>query len=110
MLDKVIQKIEEQQRGLDGSPAYFVGEHLKAILKSSSIKCCEIVLKDLDVKEMSISNCEKKIADYASKNRKCNTGFCPPDVAEGIIRKFYGIEDDHSTKTYNDLVDFSDFM
>lgn len=40
---------------------------------------------------MGIADCEKKIAEFASKNRTGNVGFCGPADADRIIREFYGI-------------------
>ena len=118
MLEKVFKKIEAQQKGIEGTPAYFVGSHLKDILKRCPASCHELVLADLDVKEMSISCCEKKIKEYADKHKKGNLGFVPPDVAEGIICKFYGIEIDtaavqepiQSVKEEDSYIDLSDFI
>jgi len=117
MLDKVIKKIEDQQKGIENTPAFFVGEHLKDILKRCSEACCEIVLQDLDVKEMSISNCEKKIKAYADKHKKGNVAFVPPNIAEDIICKFYGIETGSSeqataqpVKEADSYIDLSDFI
>ena len=118
MLEKVFKKIEAQQKGIEGTPAYFVGSHLKDILKRCPASCLEIVSADLDIKEMSISCCEKKIKEYADKHKKGNCGFVPPDVAEGIICKFYGIEIDPTaaqepiqpTKEEDSYIDLSDFL
>ena len=111
MLDAVIKKIEEQQEGLKDSPAFFVGENLKEILKNGPLKNCEIVLKDLDVKEMSISECEKNIASYAKDHRRGKTGFCPPTVANEIICKFYGISTvSKPVESNTTFVDLSDFI
>lgn len=119
MLEKVFKKIEAQQKGIEGTPAYFVGSHLKDILKRCPASCHEIVLADLDIKEMSIVHCEKKIKEYADKHKKGNLGFVPPSVAEGIICKFYGIEIDSAvaqdpiqppTKEADSYIDLSDFI
>lgn len=118
MLEKVFKKIEAQQKGLEGTPAFFVGEHLKDILKRCPASCLEIVSADLDIKEMSIACCEKKIKEYADKHKKGNCGFVPPDVAEGIICKFYGIEiapavaqePIQPTKEADNYIDLSDFI
>ena len=69
MLSKVIKKIEAQQKGKEGTPPFFVGEHLKDILKKCPPACIEIVSADLDIKEMSIVHCEKKIKEYADKHK-----------------------------------------
>ena len=111
MLKRVIDKISEQQKTCEGKPAWCVGEHLKDILRANP-NCAEIVFQDLDVKEMSIVECEKNIKAYADKHRNGNVGFCPPDEAEKIIKKFYGISDggDSGEKPDNDYVDLFNFI
>lgn len=67
-LEKAIEAITEQQSKMEkDSTPYFVGEQLKDILKSAPPSVAEIVLQDLGTKGMSVEDCEKKIADYASK-------------------------------------------
>ena len=67
-----------------------VGEQLKDICRREP-GCAELVEKDLDVKGMGIKDCEKQINAWADKNKKGNSCGVPPNVAEGIIRKFYGL-------------------
>ena len=70
--------------------------------------------KDLDVKEMSLEACEKKIRAWADAHRKGNCAVVPPNVAEGIIRKFYGIPEPKNEMIaigpFAEIVDFSDFL
>ncbi len=67
-----------------------VGEQLKDICRSEP-HSAELVAQDLDVPEMSLANCEKKIKAYADKHRKGNFACVVPSVAERIIREFYGL-------------------
>lgn len=91
VLKKAIFAIEEQQAQLNKfSPEYCVGEQLKEILKDNE-NFAEIVLQDLEQPGMGLKDCEKKIADFAKKNKAGNFGFCPPKEAERIICEFYGI-------------------
>ena len=90
-LEKAIEAIEKQQGKLKKfSMAHTVGEQLKDILRDQP-DAAGIVLEDLKNAGMGIVNCEKKIAAYASKHREGNTGCCPPQEADRIIREFYGI-------------------
>ena len=112
MLQAVIKKISEQQKACEGKPAWCVGEHLKDILRDNP-DCAEIVLQDLNVKEMSIIECEKKIKAYADKHKQGNVGFCPPHEAEKIIKKFYGIssEDGNPGQANNTgFIDLTSFL
>lgn len=94
MLNKLIKKICEQQKGKnDSSPAYCVGEQIKEICERQP-RYAEIVLTDLELPEMSIDKVADKLQEYADKNHKKPGAFCiTPKIAEGIIRKFYGIEE-----------------
>ena len=91
-IEKVKAKIDEQQRKVEGTPAFYVGEQLKAIC-SRSEKIAEIVLEDLNNPDMSIEAAEKQIKKYADETHKNARSFCvTPDKAEEIIKKFYGID------------------
>ena len=90
MISTAIKKITEQQKGKEDTAPFYVGEQLKDIIKNNPA-AAEIVAADLDVKEMSIDNCEKKIKEYADKHKKGNFVCVPPPVAEKIIVEFYGI-------------------
>lgn len=95
MIDKEIERavtaIEDQQAKLDKChPAHMVGEQLKDIIKSTP-GAAELVLQDLAQKGMALADCEKKIDAFAYAHKHGNKGGCPPDEAEKIIRKFYGI-------------------
>ena len=89
----VFEKIAKQQEGRQGTPEFGVGQQLKEICYADS-HCAEIVSQDLDSESMSLEKAAQKIKAYADEqNRKEKKGFvCVPlDVAEGIIREFYGL-------------------
>ena len=67
-----------------------VGEQLKDICLAEP-GAAELVSKDLDVREMSLGHCERKIRAWADKHRKGSCAVVPPNKAEEIIREFYGI-------------------
>lgn len=89
----VFEKIEEQQKGCENSPAWMVGQQLKEICYADP-HCEEIVSQDLYNKGMSLEKAAQKIKAHADEVHKKNKGDCvciPPNVAEGIIREFYGL-------------------
>lgn len=86
----VFEMIEAQQKGKEMTAAWMVGEQLKDICRREP-GCQQIVAEDLANKDMSIENCEKKIKAYADKHRKGSCAVVPPNVAEDIIREFYGL-------------------
>lgn len=90
-LQKALDLIAGQQKqaGTD-APAWFVGQQLADILRGQP-DAAQIVAQDLAQRGMGIADCEKKIAEFASKNKKGNVGFCGPADADRIIREFYGI-------------------
>lgn len=85
MLNEAIKKIEAQQAKLGKSPAYWVGEQLKDMLRAEPWNA-DLVARDLDVPEMAITQVEKKIQKQANKNG----GACGGAEADKIIREFYG--------------------
>ena len=89
MLNEAIKKIEAQQAKLGKSPAYWVGEQMKEMLRAEPWNA-DLVARDLDVPEMAITAVEKKIKAAADKNKKGNVGFVSPMEADKIIREFYG--------------------
>lgn len=89
----VFEKIEQQQKGHEGTIGWCVGETLKAICAADP-HCAELVSQDLENKSMSIHECGKKNkanADRIHKEQKGNCVFVPPEEEERIIREFYGL-------------------
>jgi len=89
-LELVLQKITAQQTGKENTAVFVVGEQLKDICRREPDSAA-LVLRDLDVKGMSVSDAEKKIKKYADNHKTGNFAFIPPDAAEDIIREFYGL-------------------
>lgn len=88
-LQSALDKITAQQPK-ERTPVWMVGEQLKDILRSES-HLAELVEQDLDVKEMSLAACEKKIKAYADEHKTGNFSCVTPVEAERIIREFYGL-------------------
>lgn len=86
----VFEKIEAQQKGKENTAPWMVGEQLKDICRMDP-SCAEILEKDLDLPAFSLEAAEKKIRAWADKNKKGNCAVVPPNVAEDILRKFYGL-------------------
>ena len=89
----VFEKIEAQQKGREGSPAWMIGQQLKEIC-SREPESGELVEKDLDA--VTLEAVAVKLKAYADEQHKKNGGNCvciPPDAAEAIIRKAYGLPD-----------------
>lgn len=88
---EVMDEISRQQAEVKQySAPWCVGEQLKDIIAVTD-GAAEIVLHDLKGEGMKLTDCEKKIAEFASAHRSGNTGCCPPKEADRIIREFYGL-------------------
>ena len=99
IIDTAIEKIAKQQEGKENTAAYMVGEQLKGIIRGNDT-AAELVIQDLENPDMSLEKCEQKIKEYADKQEKHDNCVCvPPNVAEGIIRKFYGISEQAAEKS-----------
>ena len=87
----IFEKITELQKGKENTAPWMVGEQLKDICRREP-QLEKIVLEDLENPDMSLEKCERKIKAWADKQKK--SGNCvavPPNVAEDIIREFYGL-------------------
>ena len=90
-MEKALEIIAAQQQKLkQGTAPWCVAEQLKDIVRTTP-GAAELVAQDLTVKDMSIEECEKKIAAFAKQHRNGNSGFCGPADADRIIRGFYGL-------------------
>lgn len=85
-----IEKITTQQTGIEGTAPFMVGEQLKDICRKDA-HAAELILQDLDIEAMSLTNAEKKIKAYADGHRKGGWACVTPDAAEKILREFYGL-------------------
>lgn len=90
-LNEALRAIEAQQKEVkEGTAAWMVGEQLKDICRAEPASA-ELILQDLSVKEMSITEAEKKIKAWADKHKVGNFACVTPLRAEEILREFYGL-------------------
>ena len=111
-----VDKIEVQQKGCENTPAWMVGKQLKDILRREPWNE-ELLAQDLDVKEMSLQKAAAQIEAWADKQpRKGNCVCVPPNVAEKILREFYGLQAaapeqaPKPAETRKKILDFSAFL
>lgn len=90
-MEKLREIINEQRKGKEDNPVYMVGEQLLDIAAGEP-DSLELLKQDLLVPEMSLENAEKQIKAWADKNKKGNCCCVSPKVADGILRKFYGLK------------------
>ena len=98
-MQKLNDLIETQRKGKENTAVFMVGEQLLDIAKNEP-DSLEILKQDLLVPDMSIEKAEKKIKEYSDKNRNGASSFCvSPHIAEGILRKFYGLKEPNGTNS-----------
>lgn len=88
-LEIALEKITAQQPK-ERTPVWMVGEQLKDILRAEP-SLAELVAQDLDVAEMSLAECEKKIRAFADQHKTGSFSCVIPSEAERVIREFYGL-------------------
>lgn len=90
-LEEALRAIEAQQKEVkERSPQWMVGEQLKDICLAEPASA-ELIAQDLTVKEMSITEAEKKIKAFADKDKTGNFACVTPMEADRILREFYGL-------------------
>lgn len=95
----VFEKIEALQAGKENTAPWMVGEQLKDICRRQP-QYESIILEDLENPDMSFEKCEKQIKAWADQHKEGRSCVCvPPNVAEEIIRKFYGLGDAEPAQT-----------
>lgn len=117
-MNEIIKEVENKisaQQGKEPTAIWGAGEQLKDICRTIP-GAAELVLKDLDVPEMSLKECEKKIharADEIHKKIKGQSVCITPMEAEKIIREFYGIHEEAPKETAkkpaDDFISIFDF-
>lgn len=111
--EDALMEIERQRRQYDEySSVNLCGIQLIEILKELPERASEVVLADLRGKGMSLEDCEKKINAWADAHKKGNKVCVPPNVADRIIREFYGITEirDEPPKPSGLAIDLSQFF
>lgn len=107
-----IEKIEAQQKNeKEFSRVWAVGEQLKEICSDPA--CAKLVDADLDNPQMSLIECEKKIRAYANKHREGSFACVVPQMAEKIIRDFYGLPQPGAGPAPSpkaEIIDLGDFL
>lgn len=109
----VYEKIEAMQAGKENTAPWMVGQQLMDICKKQK-QYEQIVLEDLENPDMSLEKCEKQIKAWADKQKRKGNCVCvPPNVADEIIRKFYGLGEAEETGADNgggDILDLEDLL
>ena len=86
-LSTTIQKQVENE--YEYSPVKGVAQQLMDIVGHDE-QAAAIVLGDLKGGQ-TIQKCEAEIEKWAKAHKVGNRAFCPPYIADGIIRKYFGL-------------------
>ncbi len=92
-MTKVNALIEQQQKGKENTDIWMVGEQLKEICYNEPA-CAELVEKDLESGSLTLAGAAAKIKAKADEIKKTVKGNCvciAPNVAEQIIRDYFGL-------------------
>ena len=101
-----LDKINNQQKGIENTTAWAVGEQIKEMCAGNP-HWQEIIDEDLDNSELSLQKAAESIKKYADKNRGSKSVFCvTPKVAEKIIKDLYKLPDEEVKSQFIDLKDF----
>ena len=89
-MQELRKMIDAQRKGKENSPVWMVGQQLLD-MAAESTQNCELLKHDLEIPEMDLVHAEQQIKAWADKNKKGNCCCVSPMVADGILRKFYGL-------------------
>lgn len=86
-LSNTVQRQVEKE--YEFSPVRGVAHQLMDIVGQNE-QTAAIVLEDLKG-GLTVKGCEQKIKAWVDKNHKGSSGYCPPHIADGIIREYFGL-------------------
>ncbi len=109
--------VRHQQEALDQNEnAFWIGEQLLDMVRDDE-HAAGILAQDLaNNPGMGLRDAEKTIEKYAAAHKKGNRGCCPPQVAERLLREFYGLGEAAAAPQANaaaeeeKLLDLEDFL
>jgi len=111
--DRLVEMIEKQQAGHEGKPRFAVGEQLKGMAREDS-RIVDLLIADLDKKELSLEAAEKMLGNYAAKHRGGANVFCiTPLTADKLLREMYGLPEKKvaaSADTPSNVIDLDSFF
>ena len=114
--DELCAVIAGQQAGKENTDVFMVGEQLKDIGAESEHNA-EILLQDIPMDSMNLVAAAARLKKYSDDNKGQAKCFCiSPKVADGILRKFYGLGEQEKVDSKpagvqdGGFIDLSDFL
>lgn len=107
MIQIAIDKITTQQPQ-EHNAVFMIGEQLKDMCRTIP-NAAHIIAQDLDIPELSLQHAAKQLENYASKHRKGNFFCVTPQMADTILREFYGLPPNEGSQplTYHSTPDYT---
>lgn len=106
--------IEAQQQGKENTPEWMIGQQLKDICRREP-ESAKLVEQDL-MGALTLEGCAKKLKAKADELHKAQKGNCvciTPDVAEAVIREYFGLPaqgKEPEKETTGSVLDLADFL
>lgn len=115
-IEKMKQRLENQlEKEYEYSPVRGVAKQLMDIVGSNEERAA-VVLEDFAAGR-TVKKCEQEIKKWVDGHHKGNSGYCPPDIADGIIRKYFGLpeagekpQQRPQPKRKNKTINLADFL
>lgn len=82
---------------------------IHGIIEPMLYNCSDEVLQKIAEKKKTYSGAISKMEKYAKANKSGNVGVVPPDVAEGIITRYFGIDSAKAEKPKAESTEVSIF-
>lgn len=94
----MVDKIREyQKKHKEGSLEFGIAELLIEISEANP-KAAEIIITDLEKKEMNLSAAAKRLEEYAKKNKSGNSYAMTNKKAMELLKEFYGLTELETSK------------
>lgn len=109
--EKLVEIISEQQKGHENEDVFGIGEQLKDMAEGNA-KITELLINDLTTDGMKLLDAAKMFKKHADSIKGKNNMVCiTPKIADGLLRKFYGLPEAKETITVAaPEIDLSDFL
>ena len=112
MNNELIEIIAEQQKGHENEDIFAIGEQLKDMAEGNAT-ITDLLINDLKTEGIKLSDAAKMFKKHADsiKGKKSGVVCITPKVADGLLRKFYGLPSaEDKPNTDAPIIDLSDFL
>ena len=109
--EKLVEIITAQQKGHENTDVFGIGEQLKDMAKGNE-KITDLLINDLTTEGMTLTDAAKMFKEHADSIKgKQNVVCITPKVADGLLRKFYGLpSSQEKEQVAAPAIDLSDFL